>query len=224
MYLYDRRALKEAAKRDLKPCYWMAVLACLIYSAILGGITLTTSSTGLSIIVTLLSGPMTYGLYALFTDVVRGKEFKLETLFEGFKRFGSTFILGLLTQIFTFLWMLLLIVPGYIKSIAYSMAPFIQRDNPDMTANECLQASMKLTNGHKADIFFLHLSFIGWYLLCLLTVGIGLIFLLPYVNMSMARMYDFLILNYNEAHGGKTEELPEADIEAKAEEENPFEN
>lgn len=239
MYLYDRAALKNAAKRDLATCYWKAVLVCFIYAAINGALSQTTSiSTGWDIsqimisigkasaVALLIYGPLQYGLFACFTDILRKGECNVETLFSGFKRYGSTLLLGLLEHVFVFLWSLLFVVPGIIKTIAYSMSFYIQRDNPDMTANECLQASIRLTNGHKMDIFMLYLSFIGWFALCILTVGIGFVFLRPYLVMSKSRMYDFLILNYNEANGStNVEEIAfeePAIEETESESQNPF--
>ncbi|MFI3168036.1 MAG: DUF975 family protein [Bacillota bacterium] len=232
MYLYDRVALKGAARRDLKPFYWKTVLVCLIQLAILQlvdiGSLLANSNDPMyyisnqylaiswvgSILTLVVSGPLAYGLYHLFTDILRTQDMKISTMFVGFKRFGSTFLLGLLQSVFTLLWCMLLIVPGFIKAVAYSMAFFIQRDNPEMSANECLQASIRLTKGHKGKIFMLQLSFVGWYLLASLPfifidipyiyiTLIGFVFISPYMTMSMARMYDFLILNYNEANGNQ---------------------
>lgn len=263
MYTYDRVALKKAAKRDLKPVYFKTVLISLIYLVILqlADISIYFGNTayphypltmsyyavtwGSAVIVILLSGPLTYGLYHIFTDIIRKNDFDFSTLFVGFKKFGSTVLLGFLQSLFIFLWSLLFIVPGVIKSVAYSMAFFIQRDNPDMTANECLQASIKLTQGHKGKIFGLMLSFVGWYLLASLPLFfidianfayiyvaiIGYIFVLPYYTMALARMYDFLILNYNEEHktqvayGEETavSEVPEVTQTQNTEQQNPFE-
>ncbi len=223
MYTYQRATLKAAARRDLAPKYWRAVLTTFIYIAIAGGQSIAAVTTwGISIynygyssatlvnpttLTFILYGPMSYGIARYFTDIIRTSDEDLSTVFCGFKNLGGTLILGLLQQIYTFLWLLLFVVPGIVKAISYSMSFYIQRDNPNMTANECLQASMKLTYGHKSKIFGLYMSFLGWALLSLLTAGIGLFFLAPYVFMSHARMYDYLILNYNEKNY-KTEQVP----------------
>ncbi len=257
MYLYDRKVLKSAAKNDLKGKYWISVLACLIVYAInfaLGEIHLVASL--------LVAGPLGYGGCYFFTDILRNNEAKIENLFVGFKSYVSTLVLGLLNGVFVFLWTLLFVVPGIIKYIAYSMSFFIRRDNPEMTANECIKASIKLTDGHKGKIFRIILSYIGWCFLLGFACGIVLtivelsldIFIwwdiyiysavallpLPLYVMSMARMYDFLILNYNEQHGGNDSAVqavtPEIDAVATEEmsgntteepteelaEENPF--
>ena len=76
--------------------------------------------------------------------------------------------------------MLLLIIPGVIKSYAYCMAPYINMNNENLTAEECINQSMKLTDGYKMKLFLLDLSFIGWYLLGFITLGIGLLWVVPY--------------------------------------------
>ena len=98
---------------------------------------------------------------------------------------GGMFLVGL----FTFLWTLLLIIPGIIKSLAYSMTPFILKDYPELSANQAINLSMKMMEGRKFDLFYLYLSFIGWGILALLTLGIGSLWLMPYMYTSMASFY-----------------------------------
>ena len=204
MYAYDRAALKQAAKRDLMPVYGTTVLISLIYYAILFGLSFGITFTFINFSMTgsffqiLYFGHFLYGMNFLYTNILRNGTTSVGEMFEGFKKYGSVLLLTFLNYLFIFLWSLLLIIPGIIKSIAYSMSYFIKRDNPTMTATECRKASIELTDGHKGKIFVLNLSFIGWALLASLTLGIGMIFLLPYIQMSTARMYDFLILNHRE--------------------------
>lgn len=95
----------------------------------------------------------------------------------------------LLTRIFVFLWSLLLIVPGIIKTYSYALTPYLIKEFPDLGVNACLNLSKKMMKGHKLDLFCLQLSFIGWYLLCILSLGIGLLWLLPYVGAAYAGFY-----------------------------------
>lgn len=95
----------------------------------------------------------------------------------------------LLVGVFTFLWTLLLIIPGIIKSLAYSMTPFILKDYPELSANQAINLSMKMMEGRKFDLFYLYLSFIGWGILALFTLGIGYLWLMPYMYTSMASFY-----------------------------------
>jgi len=101
----------------------------------------------------------------------------------------------LIRDIFLFLWFLLLIVPGIIKSYAYRMVPYILADNPEMDFRDAIKLSEEMTYGHKFDIFVLDLSFIGWYLLGALACGFGIFFVYPYYYQTQAELY--LVLRDN---------------------------
>ena len=103
----------------------------------------------------------------------------------------------LLVYLYTILWTLLFIVPGIIKGLAYSLTPFIVKDNPQLLPNEAINLSMKMMKGHKFDLFYLYLSFIGWILLAMLTLGIGLLWVIPYMQTSMAAFYLDVKNDYN---------------------------
>lgn len=95
----------------------------------------------------------------------------------------------LLMQVYILLWSLLLLVPGFIKAYSYAMTPYILADNPELSADGAITLSMNMMKGHKFDLFYLHLSFIGWALLCILTLGIGFFWLVPYIQTSQAAFY-----------------------------------
>lgn len=110
-------------------------------------------------------------------------------LFSHFHQYGNGFCLALLTGIYTFLWTLLFIIPGIIATYRYAMAPFIQAEHPEYSASESIAASKKMMSGHKWELFCLDLSFIGWALLCIFTLGIGNIFLNAYKSAAYAAFY-----------------------------------
>ena len=122
-----------------------------------------------------------------------GEETDIKDLFSQFHRFGDGFCLFLLEGVFIFLWMLLFIIPGIVASYRYAMAPFLMAENEDMTASEAINASKELMDGHKAELFFLDLSFIGWGILNVLTMGIGSIALNPYKNAARVAFYRSLM-------------------------------
>lgn len=95
----------------------------------------------------------------------------------------------LLRDIQLFLWFLLLIIPGIIKSYQYRMVPYILAQNPQIGAKEAIALSRRMTDGSKFRIFILDLSFLGWYLLGVLACCIGVLFVQPYVDMTMAELY-----------------------------------
>ena len=91
-----------------------------------------------------------------------------------------------------FLWTLLFIVPGIIKSYQYYYVPYLIADNPDIGSKRIFELSKQMTNGEKGKIFVLNLSFIGWYILGILTCCIGLLFLTPYTMATDAELYAFV--------------------------------
>lgn len=113
----------------------------------------------------------------------------VKELFSQFDRFGQGFLQRFLRNLYIFLWSLLFVIPGIIKSFSYAMTPFIMADNPEMSAKEAISMSKQLMDGHKWELFCLSFSFIGWQLLAILTLGIGEIFLAPYVEAAYAVFY-----------------------------------
>lgn len=114
---------------------------------------------------------------------------ELIDLFSDFDQLGRGFLQSLLRGIFVALWSLLFIIPGFVKTYAYAMTPFIMADHPDMSANEAITASRELMDGHKLELFLLDLSFLGWNLLCILTLGILNLWIIPYHNAAYAAFY-----------------------------------
>jgi uncharacterized membrane protein len=146
----------------------------------------------MSIAAYLFYGPLLLGFYGYFLAKARGVAVTTGDLFYGFRRFRQSFLLSVLMYIFVILWMLLLIVPGIVKSMSYAMAYYIALDNPGMSASDAITASRKMMYGYKGKLFHLSLSFTGWYLLCILSLGIGFFWLIPYVQLSAANFYEDL--------------------------------
>ncbi|MBP8089023.1 MAG: DUF975 family protein, partial [Phocaeicola sp.] len=93
---------------------------------------------------------------------------------------------------YTFLLTLLLVIPGIMKSYSYAMTLFILKDYPELQYDAAIEKSMAMMSGHKMKMFLLDLSFIGWAILCCFTLGIGFLFLAPYVEASHAAFYEDL--------------------------------
>lgn len=161
-----------------------------------------TSSIGSSIL-TIIVGfavlPLTWALYCVYLKLLRGGEPEIPMLFTGYKdwRFFTTVAIK---NIYIGLWTLLLIIPGIIKSYQYAMTNYILLDNPEKKNNEAIEMSMDMMRGNCLKLFCLDLSFIGWFLLCLLvsicTCGLGIItflFLFPYWATARAAFYESLV-------------------------------
>ena len=203
--------LRAQAREALRGKWPMAAVAALIYSAIAGGLSAIPVIGGLcSLFVGL---PVAYGFTIVMLGVCRGvfkgKEIDFGVLFEGFQDYGRIFVTKLLQGIYTALWMLLLVVPGIIKHYSYAMTDYILKEDPEMKNNAAIEKSMAMMEGNKMKLFMLDLSFIGWAILCIFTLGIGLLFLQPYVAISRAAFYEDL----KAQQGGSVEVNVEVNVE-----------
>ena len=108
----------------------------------------------------------------------------------GFTDYGHKFCTMLLYSVFLVLWTMLFIIPGIIKSYSYRMVPFIVQDYPELSAREVINKSREMMNGQKMEAFKLDLSFIGWFALSLLTLGlVGVFWTNPYFYNTNAALY-----------------------------------
>lgn len=179
--------LMKMAKESLKGKWGLAIGTFLVYTLIMSAFG-TMQKVGLASL--LVAGPMALGAAMFSLSLSRGKEAKLEQLFDGFRFFTNALITYLLMLLYVFLWMLLLIVPGIIAALSYSMVFYILADHPELKPQEILEKSKKMTYGYKWKLFYLCLRFFLLALLCVLTLGIGFLWLIPYVHVTMAKFYD----------------------------------
>lgn len=148
----------------------------------------------IGLVLFILALPLTWGFQTLFLGAVRGGEATAKDMFEGYNKelFSRVLTTTLLYYVYVFLWSLLLLIPGCIKSYSYAMTPYILKDNPEMKNNAAIEESMRMMDGHKLELFLLDLSFIGWAILSILTCCIGFLWLVPYMNMARVNFYEDL--------------------------------
>ncbi len=151
------------------------------------------SSTG---ILSLLILPLSYGFDTIFLRNLRSEPVGVEHMFDGFRDYGRIFVTLLWQGVLTVLWMLLLIVPGIVKALAYALTPYILLDNPKLSTVEAIHLSREMMFGYKGKLFLLLLSFIGWGILCIFTCCIGFLWLSPYMQSSMAAFYEDVRADY----------------------------
>lgn len=185
--LKQNSELRAEARVALTDKWVMGAVTTLVFGAV-SGVASYIPVVG-SILVAL---PMMYGYSIVMLSVMRGGEMNIGGLFDGFNDFGRVVGTKLLQAIYTFLWMLLLVIPGIIKSYSYAMTDFILKDEPLLANNAAIEKSMAMMDGNKMKLFLLDLSFIGWAILCLFTFGIGFLFLQPYVQSAHAAFYEDL--------------------------------
>lgn len=208
--------LKNAALEALRGNWAPAVVCTIIYLLLSVGISLlqpniddpTAALTGVQkimmvayvLLLFLVMVPLGIGYYQAFKVLFTDGDNKLTAnCFRlSFGNYFKNIAAYLLMCLFIFLWTLLLIIPGIIKALAYSMTPFILKDFPELSVNQAINLSQKMMKGHKFDYFWLGLSFIGWILLGLLTLGIGYIWLIPYMYTSYAAFYEEVKKEYLE--------------------------
>jgi uncharacterized membrane protein len=190
----DNLTLMRASREALRGKWGIAILTFFIYSLLTTtsgtlrahGSFLTLSST----LTLIIGGPLALGAAIFSLSISRGKEARLEQIFEGFNHFATALVTYLLLLLYIFLWMLLLIVPGIIAALGYSMTFYILADDPLIKPQDALKKSKSMMDGHKEKLFYLCLRFLLLAILCILTLGIGFLWLIPYVHVTMAKFYD----------------------------------
>lgn len=145
----------------------------------------------LQIVSEILIVPLGWGYYMILLRNLRGQHDTANTanMFDGYKDFTRITFTMLLMGLYTFLWALLLIIPGIIKYYSYSMTYYVLHDNPELKYNGAIERSMELMKGNKMKLFLLDLSFTGWFILGLLTACIGLLWVCPYWLSTRAAFY-----------------------------------
>ncbi|MGN0363487.1 MAG: DUF975 family protein [Bilifractor sp.] len=100
--------------------------------------------------------------------------------------------------LYTFLWSLLFVIPGIVKSYEYRMIPYLLAEHPDMSMEEAFAISRNMMYGNKWKAFVLDWSFILWEILSAITFGIvGVFYVNPYVAQTSAALYDALKIEKN---------------------------
>ena len=162
------------------------------WATVIGGFliyALITASVG-SILSLIIAGPLALGIANFSISIARSKEASIELIFEGFKRFTTALSAYLLMIVIVSLWTILLIIPGIIALLAYSMTFYILSDEQTLNATDALNKSKLIMNGYKLKLFYLYVHFFLLALLCILTLGIGFLWLIPYIHVTMALFYD----------------------------------
>ncbi|MBR6048664.1 MAG: DUF975 family protein [Bacteroidales bacterium] len=180
--------IRRAARYALRGNWTQAVLATLVY-------TLICSAAGsIPLVGLLVVCPLEFGFMLCFLRLVRGEDSSemVGDQFDVFNKYGRYLGGSLLVTLYTLLWMLLFIIPGIVKGYAYAMTPYVMNDRPDLDADDCIHESRMMMKGYKWKLFCLDLSFIGWAILCIFTLGIGLLWLQPYIEASHAKFYEEL--------------------------------
>ena len=191
----SRKELKERAKTQLGGSIfsqnWLYAVLAVVVVAVIMGVVGIIPAIGSAVII-IISGAIEVGLAYVFLKQARdGQKMNMADIFKGFTDdFKGSFLLGLMSTIFIILWSLLFIIPGIIKSFAYSMAFYIKNDHPEYNWKQCIDESQRIMNGHKWELFVLNLSFIGWAIVGGLCLGVGTFWVYAYINATTVQFYE----------------------------------
>lgn len=197
----NRSELKNKAKESLKGKYGDAIALLVISFGIsfvtglimgLSGLDETTTEFIGNIISVIISGLIGFGTISYFLKISRNESVTYKELFSKTNMFWSYIAIALLVGLFTMLWSLLFIIPGIIAAMSYSLVYYIKLDNPELSAIEVIGKSKEIMRGHKWDFFVLNLSFLGWGILGIFTLGILYLWLVPYMQVTYANFYNKL--------------------------------
>ena len=194
----SRAEIKALAKQQLgggvfaNP--WLMAVATVFIMGAISGLANLIPVVG-SIGVLVVAGPLAYGLNYIFLKQARDRQpVNIGDLFKGFTSdFGDNFLLGFMSGLFIALWSLLFVIPGIVKTYAYSMAYYIKLDHPEYKWRQCLDQSQAMMKGYKMTLFVQDLSFIGWYIVGSFCLGVGTLWAQAYLTAARAQFYNSLV-------------------------------
>ena len=193
------KQFRSYSQLSLRHQWAPAVIATFIINAIVVFPNLTWKECSWTplLLLLLISFPLSWGYQILFLRNIREKRMDLKVLISGYPDFFRITGTVFLQAIYSYLWSLLLILPGIIKSYSYAMTPYILHDDPEIQYDYAIEKSMAMMKGSKKRLFCLDLSFIGWYLLGIVTV-IGMLWVYPYHMAARAAFYEDLKNNFSQ--------------------------
>ena len=189
-----RAELKSMAKQQIQGKIGILFVITLIIGVLsaLAGVVLGLIPGGGLVASIIITPAFALSLIRVYLDVIAGGTPQAGHAFTGFDDFWAAFKVTFLVGLYTFLWSLLFVIPGIVKTFSYSMSMYILAENKGKSARECIAESKAMTNGHKMELFVLSLSFFGWILLGCITLGIAFIWVNPYMLATTANAYKSL--------------------------------
>lgn len=229
----NRAELKRKAKESLKGKYGSAIGIIIIFMliSIIASACSAIPYVGF-IIPVLVSCIIGFGYLRFFLKISRGENVSVNELWSCANMWWLYFIISICTGFFVFAWSLLLYIPGIIAAYRYRMALYIALDNPSISGLDAIRQSKEMMKGHKWELFVLDLSFIGWFLLCGLTFGLLLFYVIPYMGVTVANFYNSLkeksgntntnSMNYTQPVGPSSQEPIMTPIQDNFQNQNAF--
>ena len=206
-FVFRARAREQLGGNIFSPNWLMGLVVLLV-----AGLIVSAASSFVVIVGLMAEGFLYFGISHIFLSLVRGKKKTIDIgdMFIGGNKMGDLILLGLIKNVFLFLWFLLFFIPGVIKYYSYAMAYYIKYDHPEYDWKTCITESCKMMDGHKWRLFCLDFSFIGWIIVGAMCCGIGTLWVKPYQEAARANFYDDLKAHYEPAPL-VAEEIPTAE-------------
>lgn len=179
----DRTLIKNEVKAALKG-KWIYLFVIL---AVMGAVS--------SVLAGLLFPVLMFGFYVISLDVLNGQEIDVNKFIEPFKDLNQALKLiavSLLVGLLVGIGFALFLVPGIILMMMWSQASFIMMENPELGVLDAMKKSSEMMKGYKMDLFMFHLSYIGHYLLVMITFGLWLIYFMPLIEVAKVNYYKHL--------------------------------
>lgn len=215
--MINRVELKNDAKAKLKGKLWEAVKITLVLFAIsfaagfiagfIMGILNIDTESGIGQLITniisiVISGLFSFGMLSFYVKISRGEEATYKELFSKTNMCVKYIIASILVGIAVAAGYILLIIPGVILAFGLTQTMYIILDNPEIGTIDAMKKSWAMMKGYKMDYFVFCLSFIGWIILGVFTLGILYIWLMPYMSIAQANFYNKVKLTYEQKNIG----------------------
>tara|TARA_B100000989_G_scaffold248729_1_gene196233 strand:+ start:61 stop:636 length:576 start_codon:yes stop_codon:yes gene_type:complete len=182
--------LMRESREKLNQHWFIAAFICFIYGLLVAVPSeLNTYGNFLSL---LLAGPLQLGMSIYFLNIYYNKPASVENLIDGFKPLLKVLLLYFVISIMTLIGLIFFVIPGIIIAIGLSMSYYIFIEEQELTIEEILKKSWKLTQGFKMEILILHLRFIPWYLVGILCFFVGIFFIIPWHQLTLVNYYNYL--------------------------------
>lgn len=184
----ENSTLMKMARESLEDRWALAVGVCFLNVIITIAVQLIPL---VGILISLfITGPLTLGLVIFSLSISKDEEASVEQLFEGFNHLGKSIGAYIVISIIISIGILLLIIPGIIAALSVSMTFYIIADDDSIGVLDAIKKSNEMMNDHRWKLFYLYLRFFGWGIACLLTFGLGFLWLIPYIQVSVAKFYE----------------------------------
>ena len=192
----ENKQIMKDAQESLKGKWGISIAACLIVTIItimvslIGGY-LINEDWGGNILSLFIVPPMGVGMALFFLNLYNGNKLEIRTIFNPFKEVWLNSVLAYFMMIvIIFIGSILFIIPGIIASLMFSQAFYIIAEDNKIDPYNALVKSKKMMEGNKWKLFKIILRILLLAIVCILTLGIGFIWLAPYQNAVYAKFYN----------------------------------